>query len=468
MKLQLLAAAASVALLAMPTLASANDQGWYIRGNAGYGTVTDTDFTGDLVGDVEGEGNGAGALGIGYEFGNNWRIELDAAQLWNDMGAVQQAGNTTSDLRLTTGMVNMIYDFSDFGKWQPYVGAGLGVVRANLSAAAHSAVTWDPSVNAIAPIKSVACPNYDTCVFDDTAGALAWNFIAGLGYDITDNLTWDTQYRFLDTGDLDFKGTGRTLQAPIGAGNFSAGNRIDTNATGAGGHMLLTGLRYRFGAPAPKPEPVMYTCWDGSSVEDLSTCPAEPPKPVMVDCWDGSQVESGSACPAKPVVQCWDGSTVENAASCPARPTVTCWDGSTAYDQAACPAKPAPTYKEQLCANEYRQEIIYYEFNKPQSAETQEKIQRILDTSKSCNVGNINVIGHTDTSGSASYNMALSKRRAADVRRELIRQGVPANQITSEGKGETQPFVDTGDGVKEALNRRVEVLIRLNSVGVIN
>ncbi|MBL4852685.1 MAG: cell envelope biogenesis protein OmpA, partial [Robiginitomaculum sp.] len=48
MKLQLLAAAASVALLAAPSLASANDQGWYVRGNVGYGVVTDVDFTGDL------------------------------------------------------------------------------------------------------------------------------------------------------------------------------------------------------------------------------------------------------------------------------------------------------------------------------------------------------------------------------------------------------------------------------------
>ena len=127
MKLQLLAAAASVALMALPTLASANDAGWYVRGNVGYGIMTNMDFTGDLLGDVEGEGNGVGSLGLGYSFGNNWRMELDATQLWNDLGAIQQAGNTSADMRLSTGMLNAIYDFSDFGSWEPYIGAGIGI-----------------------------------------------------------------------------------------------------------------------------------------------------------------------------------------------------------------------------------------------------------------------------------------------------------------------------------------------------
>jgi len=120
-----------------------------------------------------------------------------------------------------------------------------------------------------------------------------------------------------------------------------------------------------------------------------------------------------------------------------------------------------------LCANEYRQEIIYYEFNKPQSAETHAKIQNVLDTAANCAVGNINVVGHTDSSGSAAYNLNLSRHRARDVRAELVKQGVAGDIITSEGKGETQLFIDTGDGVKEALNRRTEVLIRLNSTGVV-
>ena len=454
MKLQLLTAAASVALLAVPTLASAGDTGWYVRGNVGYGVISDVDFTGDLVGDVEGEGNVAASLGLGYEFGNNWRLELDATQLWNDMGAIDQAGNTSSDMRITSGMLNAIYDFSDFGSWQPYVGAGIGIARASLSAQAHSLP------NGGVPLNSPTCSSANACAFHDADTGVAWQLLAGLGYKITDNLTWDTQYRYMNVGDLDYTGRGQNLIAPIGAGVLGGGSSLTTSASGAGSHSVMTGLRYRFGA---KPAPVMYSCWDGSSVLDTATCPAVPI--VYTTCWDGTQVESGTSCPVKPVVQCWDGSTVTDAASCPTRPTVTCWDGTIAYEQTSCPVK---SYEYTLCENEYRQEIIYYEFDKPQSNETQAKIQRVLDTSKYCSVSNINVVGHTDSSGSAAYNMGLSKRRAADVRKELVNQGIATDQITAEGKGETQLFLDTGDGVKEALNRRTEVLIRLNSTGIVN
>ena len=455
MKLQLLAAAASVALLAAPSLASANDQGWYVRGNVGYGVVTDVDFTGDLVGDVEGEGNVALSLGVGYELGNNWRIELDASQLWNDLGAISQASNTYAKMRLTTGMLNAIYDFSDFGSWEPYLGAGIGVSQVNLNA--QTASFPDGFVGA-GTVPNPACPSSDACTFNDDDTGIAWQLLAGLGYKITDNLTWDTQYRYLDVGNLSFVGQGQNLTPPAGLGS---GTGIATSASGAASHTIMTGLRYRFGAKAPAPAPTLYSCWDGSRVENLSSCAPKPP--VMVGCWDGSQVESGSACPTRPSVQCWDGSTVDNAASCPTRPTITCWDGTIAYDQAACPINRIA----QLCANEYRQEIIYYEFNKRQSAETHAKIQNVLDTAANCAVGNINVVGHTDSSGSAAYNLSLSKRRASDVRAELIKQGVAGEIITSEGKGETQLFIDTGDGVKEALNRRTEVLIRLNSTGVV-
>jgi len=220
----------------------------------------------------------------------------------------------------------------------------------------------------------------------------------------------------------------------------------------------MTGFRYLFGqksdavpAPTPAPAPVAdYKCWDGSMVFNAGQCPAQP-VPEQT-CWDGSVIPSTSSCPAQP-------------------PTYTCWDGSLVYDQAQCPAQvisQAGNNMTELCGEGFRQEIIYYEFDKGQSAETRNTINRILDIGQYCNVDNIRVVGHTDTSGSAAYNLNLSKRRAKDARDELVRQGIAGERITSEGKGETEPFVPTGDGVKEQLNRRTEVLISLGSVGVIN
>ena len=69
----------------------------------------------------------------------------------------------------------------------------------------------------------------------------------------------------------------------------------------------------------------------------------------------------------------------------------------------------------------------------------------------------ITAIGHTDSSGPPEYNQALSLRRANTVKRALMREGVPANAIDVAGRGETQLLVQTGDGVREPQNRRVEI-----------
>jgi len=53
------------------------------------------------------------------------------------LSAVSQFPNSTAKLETTTGFVNAIYDFSEFGRWEPYVGAGLGLVRGNATVTAH-------------------------------------------------------------------------------------------------------------------------------------------------------------------------------------------------------------------------------------------------------------------------------------------------------------------------------------------
>ena len=69
----------------------------------------------------------------------------------------------------------------------------------------------------------------------------------------------------------------------------------------------------------------------------------------------------------------------------------------------------------------------------------------------------ITAIGHTDTSGPADYNMALSLRRATAVKSALVQQGVAPGAIDTVGKGESELLVQTGDGVREPQNRRVEI-----------
>ena len=68
--------------------------------------------------------------------------------------------------------------------------------------------------------------------------------------------------------------------------------------------------------------------------------------------------------------------------------------------------------------------------------------------------------GHTDNVGSDESNHTLSHKRAESVRAELIKNGVPAERMTSEGFGETKPIADNSTADGRALNRRVEILAR--------
>ena len=78
---------------------------------------------------------------------------------------------------------------------------------------------------------------------------------------------------------------------------------------------------------------------------------------------------------------------------------------------------------------------------------------------KSRNGTGITATGHTDTSGGDAYNMALSLRRANVVKDALVQNGVPAGAINAVGVGKAGLLVQTGDGVREPQNRRVEMVV---------
>lgn len=65
--------------------------------------------------------------------------------------------------------------------------------------------------------------------------------------------------------------------------------------------------------------------------------------------------------------------------------------------------------------------------------------------------------GHTDAIGTDAYNQKLSQRRAQAVKDYLVSQGLPANRIYTEGKGESQPVATNKTAEGRAKNRRVEI-----------
>ena len=87
-------------------------------------------------------------------------------------------------------------------------------------------------------------------------------------------------------------------------------------------------------------------------------------------------------------------------------------------------------------------------------------IGEAAEASRTVQTTRIEVQGHADRSGSAEYNMRLSRRRADTVAAELVRRGVARSIITIEAFGESKPLVPTTDGVREPQNRRVEIILR--------
>ncbi len=105
--------------------------------------------------------------------------------------------------------------------------------------------------------------------------------------------------------------------------------------------------------------------------------------------------------------------------------------------------------------------LVFFDFDKstltPRALDIVKEAARVAKAGQSAKV---TCTGHTDTAGPASYNLALSLRRANTVKDALIREGVSATAIIVLGKGETQLLVATKDGVREPQNRRVEIVVQ--------
>ena len=75
------------------------------------------------------------------------------------------------------------------------------------------------------------------------------------------------------------------------------------------------------------------------------------------------------------------------------------------------------------------------------------------------------VEGHTDSTGSETYNQKLSERRARSVKSLLVQRGVPADRINILGYGESQPVATNATAEGRQMNRRVEIRINPTDQG---
>lgn len=108
------------------------------------------------------------------------------------------------------------------------------------------------------------------------------------------------------------------------------------------------------------------------------------------------------------------------------------------------------------------QDILFATDSTAVRPDLQRDLRAVADNLQQYPNSTIDVIGHTDNTGSAGYNQDLSERRARSVGNVLRDSGVSGNRIETYGRGEDQPVATnlTADG--RAQNRRVEIIIRPN------
>ena len=196
----------ALALLATPMLASAADDAFYIKGSLGLGMAMDTDVDNmpDLAGTakVTYDSGYLFTLAAGYDFVGPFRTEIEYLWQKNDVDTLRyksQVGNfDQGDLKTQAFMLNGYYDIDTGSAWTPFIGAGIGWAKLDLS--------------------TPALP------LGDNDDVFAYQLMGGIAYNFNDKMSIDFQYRFMSTSDATIQGA-----------DFS----LDSND-------LIVGLRYNF------------------------------------------------------------------------------------------------------------------------------------------------------------------------------------------------------------------------------
>ena len=123
------------------------------------------------------------------------------------------------------------------------------------------------------------------------------------------------------------------------------------------------------------------------------------------------------------------------------------------------PLAPAPIAAPAPAAA--RTYLVFFDWDRADlTGRARQIIAEAAQASARVQLTRIEVSGYADRTGTAQYNLALSRRRADNVAGELVRLGVPRNVISIQAFGDTHLLVPTAEGVREPQNRRVEIILK--------
>ncbi|HET8552235.1 MAG TPA: OmpA family protein [Gammaproteobacteria bacterium] len=351
----------------------------------------------------------AAMLTFGHLSPGGWRSEIEFSYRRNDFDSIRHYDigryDATGDAVSYGLFFNELYDFQTNSVVTPYLGLGLGVLRLEYRSAG--------------PFGRNATRSPDIRI-DDIDSGLGAQAIAGLKFNISDNVAMALDYRYYVPVHLTFNPS------------------LDGYDVSWTGNTLMLALQFGFGgqthpAPAPvqapPPQP-MDSDHDGVT-DNMDQCPNTAPGTEVdrygcpTDSDNDGVVNAQDQCPHTPP------GTQVNFQGCKVLATRKLNSLHFAFDS----AKLTPKDQRYLSTEE-------------------DKINRVLAQHPQATV---EIAGYTDSIGTKPYNKGLSQRRTNSVRQYLVGHGVRPSRIVSHGYGESDPVATNSTKTGRAQNRRVEV-----------
>ncbi len=109
------------------------------------------------------------------------------------------------------------------------------------------------------------------------------------------------------------------------------------------------------------------------------------------------------------------------------------------------------------------QDILFAVDSASVSASLEDDLYKVATSLNQYPDTTVQILGHTDNTGTAAHNQGLSQRRANAVADVLMNGGVPFGRIEAIGRGEDQPVASNLDDAGRRMNRRVEIVILPNA-----
>ena len=173
-----LAAAAAVAAATISAPAMAGEKGFYATGSFGFNQANDIDV--DVISGtdytIEPDSGVALDLGVGYDFGDNFRLEATWDRMISNEGNRTDTGKYDNDTTVDSYLASLYYDFNTNSKWSPFVGLSIGSTTAS----------------------------FGGVTADEQASSFSYGVQAGVSYEASEEIDVFGKISYLRVNDLDY------------------------------------------------------------------------------------------------------------------------------------------------------------------------------------------------------------------------------------------------------------------------